>query len=136
MYNQYLTNVSLSYSSHEWKDTFVLGETLVRTCSSSSGKVKSKKSGFSPTLLLHGHSSAPPAHVVHDSFTTTGGGSARVSSLSLSYDLGGGDVVSWSQGCERLRSLLLGVDFVLLPSSAHPLLWIRFCSGPQEVCLL
>lgn len=112
------------------------GRALVRTCSSSSGKDKSKKSGFSPTLLLHGHSSTPPGHVVHGSFTTTGGGSARVSSLSLSYNLGGGDVVSWTQGCERLRSLLLGVDFVLLSSSAHPFLWIRFCSGPQEVGLL
>lgn len=135
MYNRYLTNVSLSYSSHEWKDTFVLGESLGSHLLLIFWEGQVKEIMFLLySLLQHGYSSAQPAHVVHGSFTTAAGErevrGPMPEQLFAGVGAGEGDMVSWSQGCESLRSPLLSVDFALLPSSMHSLLWTMSCSGP------
>lgn len=66
-----MTNVSLSYSSHE--QTSVLGESAGSYRSSSSVKDRPKKSGFSSTPCYSMGTSPQPAHLAHGFFTTAVG---------------------------------------------------------------
>lgn len=83
-------------------------------------------------LLQRGHFSAQPTHVVCGLFTTALGKKVREGRVRVFEQLLGGALDSWPQGFESLRSLLLGIDSALLPSSANSLLYTRPCFDPQE----
>lgn len=83
-------------------------------------------------LLQRGHFSAQPTHVVCGLFTTALGKKVREGQVRVFEQLLGGALDSWLQGFESLRSLLLGIDSALLPSSANSLLYTRPCFDPQE----
>lgn len=83
------------------------------------GKTR-QRNQLSPLLLSqHGHSSAHPTHLACGSFTVAVGEKVREGRVRVFEQMLLGDLDSWSQGCESLESLLLGIDAALLPNPAN-----------------
>lgn len=132
--SRHLTNVHLSYPSHEWKNMFVLGKRAGACRSLIFWERQVNGIRFLLYSLLQcGPFSAQPTHVVCGSFTTAVGKKVREDQVHVYMWLSNCSVGTWILGPEALR--VSGASCIVSTLLCFPALQILSCAPDPALTL-